>query len=97
MKQDELDAEEETLKSKQYEREREEYISKILGCSKDHGKEIDLYNKSYEEKIHRIKTLVEEAEKSEDDFQKSAYYFAQALLVFYYTIPENEAEESEVS
>lgn len=67
VKQDELDAEEETLKSKQYEREREEYIQKILGCSKDHGKEIDLYNKTYEEKIQRIKTLVEEAEKSEDD------------------------------
>lgn len=67
MKQDELDAEEETLKSKQYEREREEYIQKILGCSKDHGKEIDLYNKTYAEKIQRIKTLLEEAEKSEDD------------------------------
>lgn len=67
VKQDELDAEEETLKSKQYEREREEYIQKILGCSKDHGKEIDLYNKTYDEKIQRIKTLLEEAEKSEDD------------------------------
>ena len=67
VKQDELDAEEETLKSKHYEREREEYIQKILGCSKDHGKEIDLYNKTYDEKIQRIKTLLEEAEKSEDD------------------------------
>ena len=67
VKHDELDAEEETLKSKQYEREREEYIQKILGCSKDHGKEIDLYNKTYDEKIQRIKTLLEEAEKSEDD------------------------------
>ena len=35
----------------EYEREREEYIQKILGCSKDHGKEIDLYNKTYAEKI----------------------------------------------
>ncbi len=25
------------------------------------------------------------------------YYYAQALLVFYYTIPENEAEEKEVN
>ena len=39
----------------------------MLGCSKDHGKEIDLYNKSYQEKILRVKTLIEEAEKSEDD------------------------------
>mgnify|MGYP001006260452 CR=1 FL=1 len=39
----------------------------MLGCSKDHGKEIDLYNKSYYEKIQRVKTLLDEAEKSEDD------------------------------
>ena len=48
----------------------------MLGCSKDHGKEIDLYGKSYDEKVLRIKTLIDEAEKSKDDLQKRAYYFA---------------------
>jgi len=39
----------------------------MIGCSKDHGKEIDLYNKSYSEKIIRIQSLLKEAEKSEED------------------------------
>jgi len=26
-------------------------MSKMMGCSKDHAKEIDLYSKSYEDKI----------------------------------------------
>jgi len=51
-------------------------MQKIIGCSKDHGKEIDLYDKSYAEKITRINTLLEEAEKSVADLQKRAYYYA---------------------
>ena len=35
----------------------------MTGCSKDHGKEIDLYNKDYGEKIKRIRTLLGEAER----------------------------------
>jgi hypothetical protein len=37
-----------------------------------------------------------EANKAEDS-QKKSYYFAQALLVFYYLIPENDKEEAEVN
>jgi hypothetical protein len=76
LKTDELDTEAEAINSKKYEKEREEYIQKMLGCSKDHGKEIDLYNKTYSEKIQRVRTLLEEAQKSEDDLQKSTYYYA---------------------
>lgn len=32
----------------------------MIGCSKDHSKEIDIYNKSYAEKVARIKTMKEE-------------------------------------
>ena len=48
----------------------------MIGCSKDHGKEIDLYNKTYAEKILRVNTLLTEAEKSSDDLQKRSYYYA---------------------
>ena len=72
-------------------------MQKIIGCSKDHGKEIDLYDKSYAEKITRINTLLEEAEKSAEDLQKRAYYYAQTLLVFYYLIPENDEQSKEVA
>jgi hypothetical protein len=75
-------------------------MSKVIGCSKDHGKEIDLWNKSFGEKVERIKTMLGEAEKagsdSEEGLQKQAYYNAQALLVFYYLIAEGEEQEIEV-
>lgn len=63
-------------------------MSKMAGCSKDHGQEIDLWNKPYEEKIQRIKTHLVEAVKAtqpselgdsatakEDALQKQSYYF----------------------
>jgi hypothetical protein len=42
----------------------------MIGCSKDHGKEIDLYNKSYPEKIDRIRAMLDEAESAKDDCQR---------------------------
>ena len=33
--------------------------------------------------------------KPEDYLQKASYYYAQALLIFVYLIPENELEEKE--
>ena len=36
-------------------------MEKLLGCSKDHSKEIDLYDKTYTEKIDRVKTMAEQA------------------------------------
>ena len=91
-----MEDKQEEVKQKSYESEQQEYLSKMVGCNKDHGKEIDLYSKSYAEKIDRIKSLMIEANKSEDS-QKRSYYYAQALLVFYYLIPENDKEEAEVN
>ena len=34
-------------------------LHKMMGCSKDHTAEIDIYNKSYKEKINRIKLMKE--------------------------------------
>ena len=31
----------------------------MMGCSKDHAAEIDIYNKTYPEKIQRIKLMKE--------------------------------------
>ena len=86
----------------------------MMGCSKDHAKEIDLYSKTYEDKIDRVRTQMKQAqqameaaneskalegEKAEEErkvqLQKSVYYYTQALLVFYYLIPDTEEEEIE--
>lgn len=95
-------------------------MHKMMGCSRDHAKEIDLYSKDYGSKIERIMKMVEEAQAAlqerksaqqkaleaektidpilEQEFlQKASYYFAQALLVFYYLIPEGDQQEEEVS
>jgi hypothetical protein len=95
-------------------------MHKVIGCNKDHSKEIDLYGKTYEGKMERVSKMVIEAElalkqrkqdllKAKRDgkeldealngeyLQKASYYFAQALLVFYYLIPDNDTQEQEVS
>ena len=36
-------------------------MEKILGCSKNHSKEIDLYEKTYGEKVERIETMMSQA------------------------------------
>lgn len=95
VKTDELENEQAQVEQKAYDKERDEYLAKMIGCSKDHGKEIDLYGKTYTEKVLRIKSLLNEASKASDDLQKKAYYFAQSLLVFYYLIPETAEEEHE--
>ena len=33
-------------------------MEKLIGCSKDHSKEIDLYDKTYVDKIDRVKTMM---------------------------------------
>ena len=97
MKEDELEDKVEETKQRDFSKEQEDYLHKLTGCSKNHGQEIDLYNKSFSEKIDRIQTLIKEAEKervekeTEEDFlQRRCYYYQQALLVFYYLIPEGE-------
>ena len=32
-------------------------MKQMMGCSKDHAKEIDIFYKSYEEKIERIQQI----------------------------------------
>ena len=39
-------------------------MAKMLGCSKDHAKELDLYNKSYEDKIDRVKSQMKQARQA---------------------------------
>lgn len=65
----------------------------MFGCSKDHAKEIDIYYKTYEEKIERVKQMKEAGNQAfqTQDYEKSSYYYAQALLIFYYLIPDTPA------
>lgn len=69
----------------------------MMGCSRDHSKELDIYNKSYAEKMARARTLKDTGNVSfkAQDYEKSAYYYAQALLIFYYLIPDTAEEEQE--
>jgi len=77
-----------------------------MGCAKDHAVELDIYNKPYKEKIHRIKLMKEQGNAAIAEFNKSndkellnkaSYYYAQALLIFVYLIPEDDKQETESS
>ena len=97
------------MEATDFERQRQDYMSKIVGCNKDHSKEIDLYGKTYAEKIERVRTMMRQADLAfeaacgsesegktrQDDLQKASYYYQQALLVFYYLIPESDVETVE--
>jgi len=43
---------------------REAQVKDLFGCNRDHSKEIDIYNRSYEDKIDRVKQLKEEGNAS---------------------------------
>lgn len=77
----------------------------MMGCSRDHAVELDIYNKPFSEKIVRVKMMKDEGNKAmgelsiskntdsqaqEDILNKASYYYAQALLIFYYLIPDND-------
>lgn len=75
----------------------------MMGCNRDHAVELDIYNKPFSEKIVRIKMMKDEGNKAmgelskntdsqtqEDLLNKASYYYAQALLIFYYLIPDND-------
>ena len=105
------------LDKKDYDQEVKDNIHKMMGCNKDHAVELDIYNKSYKEKIDRIKLMKEQgnvaiaeynkmqtqgidknassATKPEDMLNKASYYYAQALLIFVYLIPDTDKEEKE--
>ena len=42
-------------------------MEKMFGCSKDHSKEIDLYDKTNQEKIEHIKTMLKQASQAYDE------------------------------
>ena len=96
-KEQELEAKQEAFDQKSF--SQADFIQKTIGCNKDHQKEIDIYSKSYEEKMARIKALKEQGNEffKKQDFPKASYYYAQAILIFYYLIPENDKEEEESS
>ena len=37
-----------------YKKEQDDYMHKVIGCNKDHSREIDLYAKTYDGKMERI-------------------------------------------
>ena len=43
-------------------------IHKMMGCSKDHAAEIDIYNKSYKEKISRIQLMKQQGNEAIQEF-----------------------------
>ena len=47
------------IENKDFDKEQKEMYHKMMGCSKDHAAEIDIYNKPYPEKIQRIKLMKE--------------------------------------
>ncbi len=72
-------------------------MKEMMGCSRNHSKEIDIYSKSYSEKIQRIISMKDEGNQSFKDghYDKASYYYAQALLIFYYLIPDTDEQERE--
>ena len=53
-------------------------MKEMMGCSRDHSKEIDIYNKPYNEKVQRIIFLKDEGNQSykEAQYDKASYYYA---------------------
>lgn len=56
----------------------------MMGCSKDHAAEIDIYNKTYKEKIQRIQLMKQQGNEAIQEFnskldfdfmQKASYYY----------------------
>ena len=61
VKQIDVDEKIEEVKDTDFAQKQKEYMEKMMGCSKDHAKEIDLYNKTYADKIDRVKTQMKQA------------------------------------
>lgn len=53
-------------------------MKEMMGCSRDHSKEIDIYNKPYNEKVQRIIFLKDEGNQTykEAQYDKASYYYA---------------------
>lgn len=44
----------------------------MMGCAKDHAAELDIYNKTYKEKIERIKLMKEQGNLAIAEYNKKA-------------------------
>jgi len=57
--------------------EKEDPSKYLMGCSQDHSKEIDIFNKPFKEKIARARAFKEEGNKYiQSDLGKASYYYA---------------------
>ena len=43
-------------------------MEKLIGCSKDHSKEIDLYDKTYVDKIDRVQKMMQQAYSALEEY-----------------------------
>ena len=67
-KQEKLDE----INNKDFEKESAEKYHKMMGCNKDHAAEIDIYNKTYKEKISRIKLMKEQGNAAIASYNSAA-------------------------
>jgi hypothetical protein len=72
-------------------------MEKMMGCDQNHSKEMDIYNRSFEEKIIIVNDFKVKGNEyyKVNDYEKACYFYAKALLQFYYIIPDNDKEEKE--
>lgn len=75
------------------------FMERMMGCDQNHSKEIDIYNRPFIEKMQIVKDFKEKGNDyfKEENYEKASYFYAKALLQFYYIIPENDVEEQEVN
>ena len=58
--------------------DKEAKVKEMMGCSRDHSKEIDIYNKSYKEKLQRITSLKDQGNQhfKDSSYEKVSFYSA---------------------
>lgn len=68
-------------------------------CNQNHSKEIDIWERSFPEKIQIVKEFKTKGNDyfKEDDMDKACYFYAQALLQFHYIIPDTKEQDVEVA
>ena len=66
-----------------------------MGCDQNHSKEIDIYNRPFEEKIEIVNDFKSKGNEyfKQEDYKKASYFYAKALLQFYYIIPDDKKQE----
>lgn len=54
----------------------------MMMCNQNHSKEIDIFERSFDEKIQIVKDFKQKGNTyfNEGDFSKASYFYAQALL-----------------